>query len=385
MTKLTAEWLETPASKAVTGMLAEAGHQVFFVGGCVRNALINSPVVDLDLCTDARPDAILKLANRAGLKAIPTGIEHGTITIVADHRPYEVTTFRRDVQTNGRHAAVAFSDSYEEDAQRRDFTMNALYAAADGTVFDPLGGLPDLMAGRVRFILDPVQRIREDYLRILRFFRFTAWYGAADEGIDAEGLAACAAHLDGLDGLARERIGSEMCKLLGAPDPAPAIAAMSHSGVLNRLLPGADTVALALLIHQENQLGRAPHVLSRLAALGAVEVRESLRLSAKDHAEYDLIRKGALTGTAPAELGFRFRRELAYEIIMLRAALLGQDVRQADVAALEYGAAQEFPLSAQDLMPAYTGAALGGRLRFLEAAWIASGFVLSKAELLAHE
>jgi poly(A) polymerase len=176
-----------------------------------------------------------------------------------------------------------------------------------------------------------------------------------------------------------------MYKLLGAPDPAPAIAAMSHSGVLNRLLPGVDTVALAPLIHQENQLGRPPHVLTRLAALGALEVRESLRLSSKDHAEYDQIRKGALGGTSPAELGFRFRRELAFEIIMLRAALSGQDVSQADVAALEHGAAQEFPVSAKDLMPTYTGAALGDRLKLLEAAWIASGFVLSKAELLAHE
>jgi poly(A) polymerase len=261
--------------------------------------------------------------------------------------------------------------------------MNALYAAVDGTVIDPVGGVPDLLAGRVRFINDANARIREDYLRILRFFRFTAWYGNPTEGIDAEGLAACVANLDGLDDLARERVGAEMLKLLSADDPAPVMASMAQSGVLLRLLPGADTGALAPLVHLEGQLGRVPHLHTRLAALGAQGVKDRLRLSGKDLAEYECIRDGALSGTAPSELGFRFGHDLALEMIMLRAAFFGQEVDPADVGAADHGAQQTFPIAAKDLMPEYTGAALGARLKALEAAWIASGFSLTKADLLA--
>ncbi|MBT8410399.1 MAG: CCA tRNA nucleotidyltransferase [Octadecabacter sp.] len=380
---ISADWLASTGSKAVTAMLSEAGYQVYFVGGCVRNAIIGRPVSDLDLCTDALPDMVMTLAEKASLRAIPTGIDHGTVTVIADGRPYEITTFRTDVETDGRRAKVAYSSCIEDDAVRRDFTMNALYAAADGTVIDPVGGLPDLLAGHVRFINDAGARIREDYLRILRFFRFTAWYGDPTEGIDAEGLAACAAHLDGLNGLARERVGSEILKLLSADDPAPAMASMAQSGVLLRLLPGADTAALAPLVHLEGQLGRGPHLHTRLAALGVEDVKDRLRLSGKDFAEYECIRDGALSGTAPSELGFRFGRDLALEMVMLRAALMGQAVDPAEVDAASHGAQQTFPIAAKDLMPDYTGAALGARLKALEAAWIASSYSLTKADLLA--
>lgn len=381
--KITADWLTSAGSKAVTAILSDAGYQVYFVGGCVRNAIIGRPVSDLDLCTDALPDDVKTLVEKEGLRAIPTGIDHGTITVVSEGRPYEITTFRCDVATDGRHATVAYSNSIEEDAVRRDFTMNALYAAADGAVFDPVGGLSDLMAGHVRFINDAKARVREDYLRILRFFRFTAWYGNPSEGIDAEGLAACAANLDGLDSLARERVGSEMLKLLGADDPAPATASMARSGVLHRLLPGADAGALAPLVHLERQLGRAPDAHTRLASLGAENVKDRLRLSGKDLSRYECIRDGALSGTGPAELGFRFGCDLALEMVMLRAALMGQEVETAVLDAANHGAQQTFPISAKDLMPDYTGAVLGARLKALETAWISSGFSLTKADLLA--
>ena len=173
------------------------GHAILFVGGCVRNALLGRPVADIDLATDARPEAVIALAKGAGLNPVPTGIAHGTITVVAAGQPFQVTTFRRDVETFGRHAVVAFSDDIAEDAARRDFTLNALYALPDGTVVDPLGGLPDLRAGRVRFVGDPAARIAEDYLRILRFFRMTAWYGDPAAGLDRDSLAACAARQEG--------------------------------------------------------------------------------------------------------------------------------------------------------------------------------------------
>ena len=172
--KITADWLSSDAAQTVCRMLTDAGYQAWFVGGCVRNALIDAPVSDLDLSTNARPDTVVELAKAAGLKAIPTGIDHGTITVVAGGEPFEITTFRKDVATDGRRATVAFADDMESDARRRDFTMNALYADQDGIVADPLNGLPDLQARRVRFIENPDQRIKEDYLRILRFFRFHA-------------------------------------------------------------------------------------------------------------------------------------------------------------------------------------------------------------------
>ena len=220
--RIAGDWLALPATRAVCAALTARGDRALFVGGCVRNALLGRPVADIDIATDALPERTIALAAAAGLHPVPTGLAHGTVTIVADHRPFEVTTFRRDVTTDGRHATVAFSTDLAEDAARRDFTMNALYADPSGAVIDPLDGLSDLLARRVRFVGDPAERIAEDYLRILRFFRIHAWYGDPAGGLDADGLAACAALQDGLDQLSRERVGAEMTKLLAAADPAPA-------------------------------------------------------------------------------------------------------------------------------------------------------------------
>lgn len=240
MTRVGGDWLDAPATRAVMAALTAGGHQALFVGGCVRNALLGRPVADVDIATDALPETVISLAAAAGLNPVPTGIGHGTVTVVAEGRPFEVTTFRRDVETFGRHARVAFTAALAEDAARRDFTMNALYARPDGEVVDPLGSLADLRAGRVRFVGNPAERIAEDYLRILRFFRIHAWYGDPAGGLDPDGLAACAAAQDGLARLSRERIGAELAKLLSAADPAPAVAAMAATGILGRLLPGAD-------------------------------------------------------------------------------------------------------------------------------------------------
>ena len=237
--QISGDWLTNPATQAVCAALTGAGAQALFVGGCVRNALLGLPVADIDIATDAPPDRVITLCNAAGLRVVPTGIEHGTVTVLSGDIAHEVTTFRRDVTTDGRRATVAFATDITTDAARRDFTMNALYARPNGTVVDPLGGLPDLLARRVIFVGDATARIREDYLRILRFFRFHAWYADPNAGIDAEGLAACAALADGLRQLSRERVSAEMIKLLGAPDPAPAVAAMAQAGILARILPGA--------------------------------------------------------------------------------------------------------------------------------------------------
>ncbi|WP_424975031.1 CCA tRNA nucleotidyltransferase [Dinoroseobacter sp. S124A] len=371
-----------PAPQRVLHLLTEAGHQALYVGGTVRNALIGAPVTDLDMATSALPDTVHTLAEGAGFKVIPTGLSHGTVTVIADGHPIEITTFRRDVATDGRHADVAFSEDVAEDASRRDFTMNALYATAGGEVVDPLGGAPDLAARRVRFIGAPEDRIREDYLRILRFFRFTAWYGAPEEGLDAEGLAACAALAGGLRTLSAERVTAELLKLLAAQDPAPAVAAMAQSGVLSRTLPGASAEALAPLIHLEGQLDLSPEPLRRLAGLGGST--DALRLSKAQARRLAELRHhlGALTG--PAELGYRLGALVARDVLTLRAALFSTPLDPAQIPEVERGAQMVFPLRAKDLPDALQGPEIGAALRRLETAWIASGMRLSKAELLAR-
>ncbi|MCE8538981.1 CCA tRNA nucleotidyltransferase [Ruegeria pomeroyi] len=383
MTRINEAWLTHPATQRVCRTLTESGAQALFVGGCVRNALLGAPVSDLDITTDAHPERVMELAAAAGIKAVPTGIAHGTVTLVAGGIPHEVTTFRRDVETDGRRAVVAFSDSIHEDAARRDFTMNALYARPDGTVLDPLGGFPDLKARRVRFIGNATDRICEDYLRSLRYFRFHAWYGDADAGFDAEALAAIAGNLDGLTRLSRERVGAEMLKLLAAPDPAPSVAAMRAAGVLAQLLPGADDRALAPLVHLEDGLSADP--IRRLAALGDGETMASLRLSKAQMAALDTLRRAALGTAGAGELGHDLGAETARDALLLRAALLEQPLDPHAPAAIARGAAAVFPVTARDLMPAFSGPALGARLATLKARWIASDFTLSRTALLARD
>jgi poly(A) polymerase len=234
-------WLNAPATRAVMAALTAEGGAARFVGGCVRNALMGVPVEDIDIATPLTPEEVSRRLKTAGMQAVPTGIEHGTITAVSHPSPgetatFEITTLRRDVSTDGRRATVAFSTDWAEDAERRDFTMNALYAEADGSVRDYVGGIADLHARRVRFIGDAARRIAEDYLRILRLFRFHAWYGRGD--IDADGLRACAAAKDQIKTLSGERIQKEMLRLMSAEAPVPVLRTMAASGVLSEVLAG---------------------------------------------------------------------------------------------------------------------------------------------------
>jgi poly(A) polymerase len=377
--KLTGDWLNDPAAQSVCAVLVAGGHQALFVGGCVRNDLLRAPVGDIDIATDAIPDRVIALATAAGLKCVPTGIQHGTITVIAGGKPHEVTTFRRDVETDGRHATVAFSTDMAEDAARRDFTMNALYAHPDGTVVDPIGGLPDLHRRHVRFVGDPATRIREDYLRILRFFRFHAWYGDPGAGVDAKGLAACAAGIDGLAGLSRERVGAEFRKLLAAPDPAPALASMAHTGVLAALIPGADVRALAPLIHLEGEL--PPRWLRRLAALGGDTLPDLLRLSRAEARALAHLRAEAISDSSPAVLGQRQGADAATDVLLLSAALTETSLPPGWQAEVARGAAAQFPVTAADL-PSLIGPALGQELKRLERLWLASDLRLTRADLL---
>jgi poly(A) polymerase len=376
--KITGDWLDHPGTQALTLALEGAGHQALLVGGCVRNTLLGEPVGDVDLTTDATPDSVTRIADAAGFKVVPTGIDHGTVTVIAQGKPHEVTTFRRDVETDGRRAVVAFSTEIAEDAARRDLTMNALYADRRGTVIDPLGGLADTLARRVRFVGDPDTRIREDYLRILRFFRFHACYGNPAEGIDPDGLAACAALAEGLDGISRERIHAELRKLLSARDPAPAVAAMAQSGVLARILPGADARALAPLVHLDRD--HPPRWLRRLAVLGGAT--DALRLSKAEARDLGSLRAAIASPDTPAVLGWRLGEPLATDAVLARAAAFGTPPAARWETEIQRGVQSHFPVTAADLMPALQGEALGHRLKALETAWLASDLLASREMLL---
>ncbi len=383
MTTITADWITNPATQAVCSALQASGGQVLFVGGCVRNSLLGFAASDIDISTNLEPDIVMDLARDAGLKAVPTGIEHGTVTLVSKGLAHEVTTFRKDIATDGRRAVVAFSTDIEDDAARRDFTMNALYARPDGTVIDPLGGMADLRARRVRFIGQASDRIHEDYLRSLRYFRFHAWYGDCEAGFDPDALAAIAANLDGLTMLSRERVGAEMLKLLGAPDPAPSVAAMRSTGVLGQIIAGANDRALAPLIHIESEANASPDPIRRLAVLGGSELGDTMRLSRAQAKHLGQLRDAAI-GTAKAgELGYRLSQNMARDALMLRCALLEQPWDSAVDVLVESGANTTFPVRANDLMPKFKGAALGERLADLENRWIASGFTLTRSDLLS--
>ncbi len=375
-------WLCDPKGQALCSVLTDAGHQALFVGGCVRNAILKEAASDVDIATDALPDQVASLMKKAGHQTVPTGVEHGTITVVVDGAPFEVTTFRRDVETDGRRAVVSFSKNIVDDARRRDFTMNALYAEPSGLVVDPLGGLDDAIARRVRFIEDAQTRIGEDYLRILRFFRFSAYYADLNEGFDADALSAIAASLGGLSHVSAERIGSEMLKMLAAPDPCRSLSTMEQVGVLAQILPIQGLSVIGPLVALEQQTQTAPDALRRLCALAPIDAQDRLRLSRKATrilSDLDEARNGTFS---PKALGFKFGQVRGWDALLLRHAAMGQPIDKLQKHVVEKGSRAVFPVNAADLQPMYEGAMLGQKLRELETRWLASDLTLNRDKLL---
>lgn len=312
-------WLEAEATQRVIAALRAEGGEIRFIGGCVRDSLAHRPVKDIDIATPDEPETVIRLLKNAGLKAVPTGIEHGTVTAVVDGKPFEITTLRVDVKTDGRHATVAFTDDWIADAGRRDFTFNALSATPEGDVYDYYDGIPDLAHGRVRFIGRAEERVREDYLRILRYFRFHAYYGRSPADVDA--LAACRKYADRLETLAPERVREELLRTLLAPDPADAMLLMRNERVLEHLLPEATNIgrlrSVVWLATRAIQLeGVEPDAIRHLAALlsggaeAAVTVAARLRLS---NAETDrLVSISGSTAAVRADLDATGRRRVLH-------------------------------------------------------------------------
>ena len=283
---ITAPWLQAAPLKAVFAALSHEGGEARVVGGAVRNTLLGLPVTDIDIATTVLPDDVMRLCRARGLIPHPTGIAHGTVTVMSGGQPFEITTLRRDVETDGRRAVVAFTDDWAKDAGRRDFTINALYAAPDGKLFDDTGGRADLTARRVRFIGDAHDRIREDYLRILRFFRFSAQYGLGPP--DAAGLAACRDLRDGITSLSAERIGMEILKLVVATRASEIVPEMAKTGILEHVTGDpTGTDCFVRLTAIERTVEVAPDAIGRLAALlpegaAANELARRLRLSNRE-------------------------------------------------------------------------------------------------------
>jgi len=403
-------WFQDVGLAEVFALLNADGGEVRVVGGAVRNSLMGEPVGDIDLATTLVPSEVTARAQAAGIKAVPTGIGHGTVTLVVKGQPFEVTTLRRDVTTDGRHAEVAFGTDWQEDAERRDFTINALYADASGEVIDLVGGLKDIENGTLRFIGDARQRIAEDYLRVLRFFRFFAWYGRGRP--DAEGLRASAAARDELHRLSVERVWSETKKVLLAPDPGRALLWMRQAGVLTAILPetekwGID--AIPGLIATEMALGWKPDPMLRLAAIVPTDAErlkamaERLKLS---RAEADFLQ---LFASAPAvkddmsELALDrliYRHGKAGILARLKLALANARVKaEQDTSAMATAARwlklverakafdkPTFPLSGADVIASgiSPGPDVGRLLGELEDAWVQANFSFSREKLLTR-
>jgi poly(A) polymerase len=392
-------WMTASATRAVVNALTAGGGEVRFVGGCVRDALAGRPVIDIDIATPDRPERVIELLKAAGLKAVPTGIEHGTVTAVAEHRAFEITTLRRDVETYGRRAKVAFTDDWAADAARRDFTFNALSCTPDGRIYDPFGGIADLNARHVRFVGNAEERIREDVLRLLRFFRFHAHYGAPPPNGDA--LAAIEAMAPLLPTLSGERIAKETLKLLAAPDPSDTLRLMAEHRVLAHFLPEAQGLdRLARLAALERQLGLPAEPARRLAAMieggpaAAHAVAKRLRLS---NALRDrIVDAVGVPAPAPA-FGGAWLRALRYQLspVAYRDRALVAWAETSDVSAQDDWRAllaiadwqpPVFPIRAQDALDrgAVPGPALGALLQALERWWIAGDFKADRRACLAE-
>jgi len=398
------DWMRAPETRVLIAALTAKGDVARFVGGCVRDAILGRPAGDIDLATPARPETVMAHLAAASIRAIPTGLAHGTVSAVIGPRRFEITTLRRDVETDGRHARVAFTDDWAADAARRDFTINALYCDADGTLYDPVGGLADLRARRVRFVGDARARIREDVLRLLRFFRFYAWYGRPPA--DAEALAACREMAPALPRLSGERVAAELLRLLAAPDPVEAVALMEETDALAAILPEAGpAAALAPLIAAESRAGIAPDGPRRLARLlraggggadAARRVAARLRLS-------NALRDRLAALVAPREVSgiavtadlddagvrralYRAGAALFVDLVLLAWAETPEAAAAlaAMIAAAEAWTPPVFPLRGADALAAgmAPGPEVGRLLAEIENDWVAGGFKEGRAALL---
>jgi poly(A) polymerase len=380
------KWLQEPDLKTLFDALE---HKARFVGGCVRNSLLEIPITDIDIATSLLPEEVVKRLQQHNIKVIPTGLAHGTVTAVINHNAYEITTLRKDVACDGRHADVEFTDNWEEDSKRRDFSINAMSCTLDGEVFDYHNGIEDLKKGIIRFVGDPTIRCQEDYLRILRFFRFYAYYGKT---LDKPSLEACETFKEHLTNLSGERIHNELCKLLEAVNPLPALTLMQKSGVLKTLFQrSVELEIIERLLKLEDRLGVPPKAMRRLCALVLLDSTQlqQLRFSNKEQAYYKTITDNTLNvDLKEAQLKSIFRKiddqQTKCDVVLISwAKHSGSTFERAWDLARHWGA-PVFPLSGKDLIDCGVteGKALGELLAKAEGLWEENHYKASKEELL---
>ena len=386
MIRINPDCLLTPGVRRILRTFRAEGATARLVGGCVRDALLRNPLGDRDLAVDVPPHDAMRLLRREGIAVKPIGIAYGSIlALPPEGGGYDVTSLRRDIESDGRHPVVQYGTSWTEDARRRDFTMNALYADEDGQVFDPIGGMGDLLSGRVRFIGRPADRVREDYLRILRFFRFHAWYGT--DGMDAAGLKACAESSARIAELSGERIGNEMRSLLSAPGPVHAIEEAQRAGVLSRVLPCAQLTGLDRLVQLEGRLGTAPGWERRWLLLCAGIADPRLRPWPLSRVEAKGLRsrlKAWASEATPMEAARRWGAQVVEDAMLVRAARSGRGVSKSDLADARAAAEAVLPICAADLIAAGApvGPEVGRALRRAERHWLLRRMQAGRDELI---
>lgn len=397
-------WMTDADTVAVMDALAATGAAARFVGGCVRDAILGRSIRDIDIATDAVPDDIIAALRKRRIKVVPTGLSHGTVTAIVGGKPFEITTLRNDVETDGRHATVAFTDDWDADASRRDFTFNALSLEPDGTLHDPFGGIADVHAGRVRFVGDAQQRLTEDVLRLLRFFRFHAYYGK--DAPDAEGLAACRAMAPALARLSAERVQAELSKLFLAPDPVPAVRAMVDAGAARVVLrEPLDVERFGRMVGCEAEAAKifspliAPNAVRRLAALlpmdsaAAADIARKLKASNTDRdrlvalVEPDSDIAAGMDARAVRRALYRIGVERFVDQILYRWSMAGDSGQWLNLIAGADGWQQpRFPVSGTDVhaLGVPTGPVVGRLLSAVENWWVAADFAPDRAACLAE-
>jgi poly(A) polymerase len=398
-----ADFLVLPAVQKLLALLNSDGEEARIAGGAVRNALLGQPVKDVDIATTALPSEVIRRCEASGIRTVPTGMDHGTVTAIVDGVPYEVTTLREDIDTDGRHAVVKFGRDWAHDANRRDFTINGLYADADGAVMDLVGGIADIQSRTLRFIGDAGQRIEEDHLRILRFFRFFAWYGHGRP--DADGIRAAARMKDKLQLLSAERVWAELKKLLSAPDPSRSLLWMRQAGVLTAILPESEKWGIDAvhgLIKAEVEYDWTVDAMLRLEAMvppydaKMSELATRLRLSKAEgnRLSFWASAKAVAPTTTDKVLSHDLYRGDVQAVMDRLKLSIASALEKADKKAItglrrqlafaEQWERPVFPLAGSDMLASglESGPEVGKRLKLLEEKWVASGFTLSKAQLL---
>ena len=380
--QINSEWIKNKSLQNILKILKKADHNAYLVGGCIRNSILNFPVNDIDISTDAKPQETLDLFNIGSFKATPTGFSHGTVTVVSGGIPYQITTMRSDQNTDGRHADVSFSDNITEDAERRDFTINALYADPNGKIIDPIGGLKDFRPLKIKFIGNANNRIQEDYLRILRFFRFHAQFSEFVIDFEQDALDAIKNNQNSLKLLSKERVWNEFQKILLSKNPSRALLEMSKIGILEKVSIDGGIKNIKNLISIEEKMGIEPEAIRRLVAITRNTEKTSLNLSRKEARKFSLLKSLLGKKFDLAELVYQFNKEIAQSVLAIYTFNQGEKLKLSDVAKIEKACLYPCPISGAHLSKYMSGEDVGIKLKEAQRVWIKSNFKSDAAKIL---